>query len=57
LRYRVSRRILLDSRRGVTMETIRDLMRDDLGRSILLWSAVAILNTGLVVAAAIIIPR
>jgi hypothetical protein len=39
------------------MDTIRDLMRDDLGRSILLWSAVAVLNTGLVLAAAIIIPR
>lgn len=39
------------------MDTIRDLMRDDLGRAILLWSVVAVLNTGLILAAAIIIPR
>ena len=39
------------------MDTIRDLMRDDLGRSILLWSVVAILNTGLLVAAAILNQR
>jgi hypothetical protein len=39
------------------METIRDLMRDDLGRAILLWGSVAVLNTVVLFGAAIIIPR
>jgi len=36
---------------------MRDLLSDDLGRAALLWGLVAVLNTALLVAAAIINPR
>ena len=36
---------------------MRDLLSDDLGRAALLWGLVAVLNTALILAVAIINPR